>query len=258
MKKIITVEKLNFRYKEKQILDNINFEILENEILVILGQSGSGKTTLLKNLLGLVKPETGKIVINDFVLTDCDDREELRYYYKNIGVLFQNATLLNSLTIYENLALPLIEKTNLAREIIEVIIKMKLSWVGLNDVNELYPYELSGGMKKRAALARALIMDPKILYFDEPHSGLDPITTYEINTLLLELKKFLKITFIVITHDISSAFLLADKLLILNAGKVEFFGTKSEFNKVHQKNEFLKKFVDFKRIFDFVDYEANH
>lgn len=243
MKPIIEVNNLDFSYSEKKILQNINFHLNEKEILVVLGQSGCGKTTLLKNLIGTEKPVKGNILIDTQDISKLN-KKLLRTYYRKIGVLFQSAALINSLTIRENIALPLYENTSLPKELVEILVKIKLNWVGLENVRNQYPYELSGGMKKRVGLARSLIMDPKILFFDEPHSGLDPITTYEINKLIVKIRNLFKLTIVVITHDIASAFFLSDRLLVLNAGKIEYFGTKKNFIKAVENNKFLKNFID--------------
>ncbi|HPG30529.1 MAG TPA: ATP-binding cassette domain-containing protein [bacterium] len=241
---IINVSELYFKYDSNQnySLENINFKLNANEILVILGQSGCGKTTLFKNLLALEKPERGAIVIDGSVI-DSGKKNLVNNYYRKIGVLFQSGALINSLNIFENLKLPLDEMTNLDDDLKKIIIKLKLNWVGLENIESSMPSELSGGMKKRAALARAIMLDPKILYFDEPHSGLDPLITNDINNLIFRIREAFKITLVVITHDINSALFLADKILMLNKGKPHFFGTKTEFEKLIQTDSYIKEFV---------------
>ncbi|MBP7651806.1 ATP-binding cassette domain-containing protein [Candidatus Dependentiae bacterium] len=241
---IINISNLYFKYNSEPhyVLENISFTVNSNEILVILGQSGCGKTTLFKNMLALEKPEKGIITVDNEIL-DFNDKIKIKNYYKKIGVLFQSGALLNSLNIYENLKLPLDEMTDLDDELKKIMIKLKLKWVGLEKTEFSMPSELSGGMKKRAALARAIIMDPKILFFDEPHSGLDPLITNEINKLILKIREAFKITLVVITHDINSALLISDKILLLNRGKCHFFGKKNDFEKIIPDDDYIKEFV---------------
>ncbi len=247
-KTILKVDSLYFKYpdSEKNVLEDISFSLRENEILVILGQSGCGKSTLFKNLLGLTFPTTGKIFLDGGELKP-NDKNFIKEYYKRIGVLFQSSALLNSLNIYENLKLPLDENTNLDEDLKKIIVELKLKWVGLENTDFLTPSELSGGMKKRAALARALMLDPKILFFDEPHSGLDPIISFEINNLILKIRSVFKISLIVITHDVGSAFFLADNILMLKNGKIHFLGTKEEFENQTRYDEYLNDFVNVSR-----------
>ncbi|HON57695.1 MAG TPA: ATP-binding cassette domain-containing protein, partial [bacterium] len=242
---ILKVENLYFSYNKSNdyILEKISFSLNRSEILVILGQSGCGKTTLFKNLLGLLKPKKGKIYIENEVLEPSSKKKLKRYYHK-IGVLFQSGALLNSLSIYENLKLPLDENTHLSEPLKDIMINLKLKWVGLAHAKNLMPSELSGGMKKRVALVRAIILDPKILFFDEPHSGLDPIVTSDINKLILRIRDAFKISMVVITHDMNSALFLADKLLMLKDGKTHFYGTKSEFENIVKSDEYINEFVN--------------
>jgi len=215
---VLQIKNLHFKYGEKNILNNITFEVKKKEILVILGQSGGGKTTLFKNMLGLVEPYKGTIQIKDSIL-NIKDKNSLSNYYKKIGVLFQSGALLNSISIANNLKLPVQENTKLDDDIIDIMVKLKLNWFDLKDTYSLLPSELSGGMKKRAAFARAIMLDPEILFLDEPHSGLDPIVTDEVNQIILNVRNAFKTSIVVITHDVNSAMELADRLLILKNGK---------------------------------------
>jgi phospholipid/cholesterol/gamma-HCH transport system ATP-binding protein len=241
---VLRIENLYFRYKnsDTDTLKKINFEVQQNEILVILGQSGCGKTTLFKNLLGLIEPYKGNIYINNKKL-DIKDKENLKNYYKKIGVLFQSNALLNSLNIFENLKLPLDENTMLDENIKKIMIELKLKWVDLEKVNNLMPSELSGGMQKRAAIARSIILDPEIIFLDEPHSGLDPLIIAEVNDLMIRINKAFKMSVVVITHDVNSAFALADKILLLNKGEIHFYGNKDEFSEVIKEDEYINDFV---------------
>lgn len=216
---MIEVKKLLKRFGERTVLDGISINIPEGKITVVMGGSGCGKSTLLKNLIGLLKPDGGEIWIEGKNVTTLTDKEfdEMR---KKFGMLFQGAALFNSLSAGENVALPLREHTDLSEEIVRIIVKIKLELVGLTGFEDFYPHQLSGGMKKRVALARAIALDPKIVFYDEPGAGLDPITASMIDQLILDLSRKLQITSVVVTHEMKSAFRIADQIIILHRGKV--------------------------------------
>src|ERR1700690_1821438 len=223
----ISVRNLRVKYGEREILHGINFEVPAGETMVILGGSGSGKSTLLRTLVGLEKPSGGKVWIGGVNTAQTSEREmdEIR---KKLGMSFQGSALFGSMTVGENVALPLREHTNLEDSTIEVMVRIKLGQVGLANFEDYMPSELSGGMKKRAAVARALAMDPEILFFDEPSAGLDPIIAAGLDELILNLKKAYAITMVVVTHELASAFLIADRMILLDKGVVAAKGTPEE------------------------------
>jgi len=210
-----------------RVLDGITFDVSRGETLVILGPSGCGKSTLLKTLLGVLRPTEGEVTVLGHRLAHCSS-EELDDVRKCTGVLFQSGALFNSLSVAENVALPLREHTDLDERIIEIMVKMKLELVGLRDFENMMPAEISGGMKKRVGLARAIALDPEILFYDEPSAGLDPIMTGVIDQLIMDLSHKLGVTSVVVTHDMSSAFKIADRVIILYGGKIVATGTPGE------------------------------
>jgi phospholipid/cholesterol/gamma-HCH transport system ATP-binding protein len=227
VKPAIEVRDVTKIYGSRKILDKINLDVLEGETLVVMGGSGSGKSTLLRLMIGNVTPEGGEII--GLGRNICAMGEaELAQYRKSIGVLFQSGALFNSMTVAENVALPLREHTDLPEETIEIIVKIKLEQVGLRESAERLPAELSGGMKKRAGLARAMVLDPKVLFYDEPSAGLDPVTSAEIDQLIIDLNKKLGITSVVVTHEMDSAFRIADRMVLLDRGKFVVSGTPDE------------------------------
>jgi phospholipid/cholesterol/gamma-HCH transport system ATP-binding protein len=220
----ISVRDLRVRYGTQEILHGINFEVQRGETLVILGGSGSGKSTLLRTLVGLEQPSAGEIWIRgkNFASMPEVERDALR---KKMGMSFQGGALFGSMTVGENVSLPLREHTPLDDSTIEIMVRLKLDQVGLSGFEDYMPAQLSGGMKKRAAIARALAMEPEILFFDEPSAGLDPIIAAGIDELILKLKKAFRITILVVTHELASAFLIADRMILLNKGKIVANGT---------------------------------
>ncbi len=227
MEKAIDVQNLVTHYGEREILKNISFSIPRGMTTVILGGSGCGKSTLLKHLIGLLNPTKGEILINGKDITHMNE-DELNEVRKRMGILFQGAALLNSMTILENVALPMREHTRLEESTIQIMVRMKLDLVGLTGFEGFYPSQLSGGMKKRAGLARALALDPEMLFFDEPSAGLDPVTAAGLDELIVRLKNVFKMTIIVVTHELPSVFTIADYVIMLDVGHVIFTGTLDE------------------------------
>jgi phospholipid/cholesterol/gamma-HCH transport system ATP-binding protein len=216
---IISARRLRVRYGEREILHGLDFDIHHGETVVILGGSGSGKSTLLRTIVGLEKPHSGEILIKGTDLGKAS-RHEISDLRKKMGLSFQGGALIGSLTVGENIALPLLEHSSLAPSTVEVMVRIKLEQVGLTGFENFNPAELSGGMKKRAAFARALALDPEMLFFDEPSAGLDPIMAAGIDNLILNLKKAYGITMVIVTHELASAFLVADRIMVVDKGKI--------------------------------------
>jgi len=227
MEKAIEVEGLVTHYGNREVLKNLSFAIPRGLITVILGGSGCGKSTLLKHLIGLLEPTRGSIRFNGQDITVMKE-EELNGIRRKMGVLFQGAALLNSMTLSDNVALPMREHTQLKESTIQIMVRMKLELVDLSGFENLYPSQLSGGMKKRAGLARAMALDPEFLFFDEPSAGLDPVTAAGLDELILKLKDVFKMTIIVVTHELPSVFMIADYVIMLDAGNAIFKGTLDE------------------------------
>jgi phospholipid/cholesterol/gamma-HCH transport system ATP-binding protein len=237
----ISVRNLRVNYGAREILHGINFEVPAGETLVILGGSGSGKSTLLRTLVGLEQPSGGEIWMRgkNFAAMSEEARDELR---KKMGMSFQGGALFGSMTVGENVALALHEHTELDTSTIEIMVRLKLDQVGLSGFENYMPAQLSGGMKKRAAIARALSMDPEILFFDEPSAGLDPIIAAGIDDLILKLKKAFRITIVVVTHELASAFLIADRMILLDKGVIVANGTTKELQASTQPR--VRQFLD--------------
>jgi phospholipid/cholesterol/gamma-HCH transport system ATP-binding protein len=221
---LISLRDLRVNYGEREILHGISFDVLRGETLVILGGSGSGKSTLLRTLVGLEKPASGEIWIKGRNIAALSE-SELDEIRKRIGMSFQGGALFGSMTVGENVALPLREHTKLEDSTIEIMLRLKLEQVGLQGFEYYMPSQLSGGMKKRAAVARALAMDPEILFFDEPSAGLDPIIAAGIDQLIIELKQAFRMTIIVVTHELASAYLIADRMVLIDKGNIVAIGT---------------------------------
>src|SRR5258705_4194392 len=238
---MISLRNLRVSYGEREILHGISFDVLQGETLVIPGGSGSGKSTLLRTLVGLEKPSAGQIFIKgrDLAKTSAAEMDEIR---RKMGMSFQGGALFGSMTVGENVALPLREHTRLEDSTIEIILRLKLQQVGLEGFEYYAPSQLSGGMKKRAAVARALAMDPEILFFDEPSAGLDPIIAAGIDQLILELKQAFRMTIIVVTHELASAYLIADRMVLIDNGNIVAIGTTEEMRASTQPR--VRQFLD--------------
>ena len=227
IQKAIEVKNLVTHYGSRQILNNINFDVNQGEVMVIMGGSGSGKSTLLRYLLGLQKPTSGHIKLLGNDITEMTDNE-LHHMMKNIGVSFQGGALFGSMTVAENIQLPLKEHTSLDLKTMQIMSQMKLEVVNLAGFGDLMPSQLSGGMVKRAALARAIVLDPRLLFFDEPSAGLDPVVSAELDELILRLRDAMNMTIVVVTHELESAFKIADRITVLDRGEILMCGTVDE------------------------------
>jgi len=237
----ISVKGLRVQYGEREVLHGLDFDILHGETVAVMGGSGSGKSTLLRTLVGLGKPSSGEIRIKgvDMVRGSSRETDSIR---KKIGVAFQGGALIGSMTVGENIMLPLIEHTSLDESTIEVMVRIKLEQVGLSGFEHFNPSQLSGGMKKRAAFARAMALDPEILFFDEPSAGLDPITAAGIDELILSLKKAYSMTMVVVTHEMASAYLIADRMIIIDRGNIAAMGPADEVK--NSKHPRVRQFLD--------------
>jgi phospholipid/cholesterol/gamma-HCH transport system ATP-binding protein len=237
----ISVRNLRVKYGEREILHGVNFEVPAGETMVILGGSGSGKSTLLRTLVGLERPSDGEIWIRgkNFAALPDLERDDL---LKKMGMSFQGGALFGSMSVGDNVALPLREHTPLDESTIQIIVRLKLDQVGLSGFENYSPAQLSGGMKKRAAIARAMAMDPEILFFDEPSAGLDPIIAAGIDELILKLKKAFRITIVVVTHELASAFLIADRMILIDKGNIVAAGTPQELTASKQPR--VRQFLD--------------
>lgn len=233
---VIQVRNLRKVFGEQVVLDGVTVDVQRGETLVVMGGSGCGKSTFLRVLIGATPPTDGEILMFGRSIADLDG-EELDAMRKRVGVLFQSGALFNSMTIGDNVALPLREHTSLDESIIDIQVKIKLELVGLREHIHKLPAQISGGMKKRAGLARALALDPAILFYDEPSAGLDPVTSAEIDQLIVALSRQLGVTSIVVTHEMDSAFTVADRMIMLDKGRVLMSGTRDEFDALRRQDD---------------------
>lgn len=225
--RILEVTDLNFHYGEQHVLKGVTFHVRRGEIMFIIGGSGSGKTTVLKNIIRLLTPTSGSIRLLGREMTALEE-EELETVRQDIGVMYQHGALLNSMNVGENVALPLEMHTRMTSELRREVAELKLEQVELYNVSQKFPKELSGGMQKRAAVARAIVMDPQIIFCDEPSAGLDPVTTRDLDQLLLNLRETLGMTIVVVSHEIESIKRIADRIIYLEHGRALFSGPIDE------------------------------
>lgn len=228
---VIRAKDLCKDFGSQRVLDRVTLDVFAGETLVIMGGSGCGKSTLLRLLIGSLEPTSGAIEVFGAPL-DASNEKAMYEYRSRFGILFQSGALFNSMTIADNVALPLKEHTDLDPAIIDIQVKIKLELVGLREHAAKLPSEISGGMKKRAGLARALALDPEILFYDEPSAGLDPVTSAEIDTLIVDLTKKLGVTSVVVTHEMDSAFTIADRMVMLDKGEVLMSDVREEFDRL--------------------------
>lgn len=225
---VISIRDLVAIYGGRRVLNRVNLDVERGEILALLGGSGSGKSTMLRHIIGLARPQSGTVFVQGIDINRCSEKE-LMAVRRNLGVAFQGSALFSSMTVEENVELPLRELTNLAEPVIEIMTYIKLASVGLGDSGKLMPAELSGGMKKRAAVARATALDPDILIFDEPSAGLDPIVAAELDELILFLKRAFDMTVVIVTHEMASAARVADRMAMLYEGSLIAVENKERF-----------------------------
>jgi len=237
---IVEVKDLVKKFGSRTILNGVDLKIYKGETCVIMGGSGCGKSTLLRHMIGNLKPTSGWVSLLGKDITDLYG-QELDEIRKKIGMSFQSSALFDSMTVGENVSLPLKEHTRLEKSVMEIMLKMKLELVGLRGFEDLLPSELSGGMRKRVGLARAIAMDPQIIFYDEPTAGLDPIVASVIDKLIIDLSKKLQVTSVVVTHDMKSVMAIADRIVMLYDGKVLETGTPDEIRS--SRNEMVQQFI---------------
>ncbi len=241
MEPVIKIERLSKSFGRKMVLNELSMEVGKGESVVIIGQSGCGKSVLIKHLNRLLRPDSGVVYLHGKDISRMET-EELLELRKNMGMLFQSAALLDSLSVAENVGLGLKEGWNYSRKEIADIVEQKLELVGLSGTGHLMPSDLSGGMRKRVGLARAIATGPEILLYDEPTTGLDPITSDMINDLMISLREKLAVTSIAVTHDMISAYKIADRIVMLYDGKIEYEGTPEEVK--HSGNRVVEQFIN--------------
>ncbi len=241
---IIQARGLVAGYGDDIILDRISFDVYEGEIFVVLGESGCGKSTLLKHLVGLIQPYSGELIVDGENIWDCDEAT-FQQVLRRIGILYQGGALLGSMTLAENVALPIKEYTNLPRESVETLVKMKLKLVHLDGYENYLPSEISGGMRKRAGLARAMALNPRILFFDEPSGGLDPITSAGLDNLIVHLNKSLGTTMVIVTHELQSILSVSHRVIMLDKRTRGIIAEGDpKYLRDHSQNTFVRQFFN--------------
>ncbi len=238
---MIKIENLHKSFGDKKVFAGLNLDILDGETITVIGRSGEGKSVLLKHIMGLMEPDDGRVLIDGDDITNSTYNQKMKIRRK-LGMLFQMAALFDSMTVKENVAFALREHTKLSDKEIDEIVRRKLELVNLDDVEHLMPAEISGGMKKRVSLARALSMDPKIILYDEPTTGLDPVTADIINNLIVDLQKKLKVTSVVVTHDMTSAFKVSNRIAMIYDKKIYFVGGVDEIK--NSEDSIIRQFVN--------------
>ena len=228
---VVEICNLVKRFGDQLVLDGVNLQVMPGETMVVMGGSGSGKSTILRHMIGSLYPDSGEVKLLGHTLSELNE-DQLNEVRKKFGILFQSGALFNSMTVAENVALPLREHTMLDHNIIDIQVKIKLELVGLREHADKIPAQISGGMKKRAALARALALDPQVLFYDEPSAGLDPVTSAEIDRLIIDLSKKLGVTSIVVTHEMDSAFAVGDRMAMLERGKMLMVDSRQAFEEL--------------------------
>jgi len=237
----LEVRHLKRNFGARKIIDDVSFQLRHGEILIIMGGSGCGKSTLLRHIIGSLKPDSGQILIDGTDITNLDS-DEMAKVRKRFGMLFQTGALFNSMTVGENVALPILESSDVAPGIADLVVKLKLELVGLTGFEHLKPAQISGGMKKRVGMARALALDPDLLFCDEPTAGLDPVMTAVIDTLTVDLTRKLGISAVVVTHDMTSAFRIGTQMIMLSEGRIIAQGTPAEIRA--NPDPVLKQFIN--------------